>query len=169
MWLDGIFVVLFRTRYVTCFMPIRRMRIMSFSRALSDCLTSWVYHVTEALWMEGVWSWATHVQAIHSQRPILRSTKLHRQPPKKLPTYEKSMFTRWRGWLFIPSYESICVGIWRFPKFRAKFPGGFSLSPWQRPREWGKPSHSWETISIPRVVPLLCVHEVVFSPSWVLI
>jgi hypothetical protein len=28
----------------------------------------------------------------------------------------KSMFARWRGWLFIPSYESICVGFRRLPK-----------------------------------------------------
>ena len=26
----------------------------------------------------------------------------------------KSMFARWRGWLFIQLYESICVGFWRF-------------------------------------------------------
>ena len=29
---------------------------------------------------------------------------------------EKSMFTRWRGWLFIWLYESICVGFWRYPE-----------------------------------------------------
>ena len=36
-------------------------------------------HVTEALWMKGVWSWANHIQTIHSQSPILRSTKLLKQ------------------------------------------------------------------------------------------
>ena len=35
---------------------------------------------------------------------------------------EKSIFARWRGWLFIPSYESICVGFWRLPKFPMEFP-----------------------------------------------
>ena len=30
--------------------------------------------------MEGVVSWANHIQAIHSQRPILRSMKLLGQP-----------------------------------------------------------------------------------------
>ena len=39
---------------------------------------------------------------------------------------EKSMFTRWRGWLFISSYESICVWFWRFPKDSPKFPMEFS-------------------------------------------
>ena len=29
---------------------------------------------------------------------------------------EKSMFASWRDSLWIPSYESICVGFWRFPK-----------------------------------------------------
>jgi hypothetical protein len=32
--------------------------------------------------MEGVWSWADHIQAIYSERPILQSTKLLRQPEK---------------------------------------------------------------------------------------
>ena len=32
----------------------------------------------------------------------------------KISADEKTMFARWRGWLFIPSYESICVGFWRF-------------------------------------------------------
>ena len=78
-------------------------------------------HVNEALWMEGVWLWADHFQAIHSQSPILWFTKLLRHPPKKLPTDgiladEKSMFARWRAWLFIPSYESIYVGFQRFPE-----------------------------------------------------
>jgi hypothetical protein len=38
--------------------------------------------------MEGVVLWADHIQAIHSQRPILRSTKLLRQPEKKIMTDE---------------------------------------------------------------------------------
>ena len=41
-------------------------------------------HVIEALWMEGVWSWADHIQALHSQSPILRSTKLLGQHGKNL-------------------------------------------------------------------------------------
>ena len=45
---------------------------------------------------------------------------------KKIPTVEilmdeKSMFARRRSSLFIPSYESICVGFWRFPKFPMEF------------------------------------------------
>ena len=40
-------------------------------------------------------------------------------PKKQLLTYEnladeKSMFARWRDWLFIPSHERICLGFWRF-------------------------------------------------------
>jgi hypothetical protein len=34
--------------------------------------------------MEGVVLWAYHIQAIHSQRPILQSMKLLMQPEKKL-------------------------------------------------------------------------------------
>ena len=40
--------------------------------------------------MKGVWSWAYHIQAIHSQSPILRSTKL-------LGEYEKE-FGRMKFW-----------------------------------------------------------------------
>jgi hypothetical protein len=77
-------------------------------------------HVTKALWIEGVRSWADHIQVIHSQGPNLWSMKMLGQPEKKLQMKEiladdKSMFERWRGWLFIPSYEGICVGFWRFP------------------------------------------------------
>ena len=76
-------------------------------------------HVIEALWMEGVWSGADRIQAVQLQSPILPSTKLLGKSKKKLPTDEiladgKSMNARWRGWLFIPSYEGICVGFWRF-------------------------------------------------------
>ena len=40
----------------------------------------WSGHVNEALWMEGVWSWANHIQAIHSHRLILQCMKLLGQP-----------------------------------------------------------------------------------------
>ena len=71
-------------------------------------------HVIEALWMQGVWSWIDHIQAIHSQRLILRSTKLFGQPEfvfskDEMLGDEKSMFVRWRGWLFIPHKESLKV------------------------------------------------------------
>ena len=33
--------------------------------------------------MEGVWSWANHIQAIHSQSSILRFTKVFGQRGKK--------------------------------------------------------------------------------------
>jgi len=50
-------------------------------------------------------------------------------PKKQFPTYEiladeKSMFARWRDWLFISSYERICVGFWRFLE-------GFLSSQWR--------------------------------------
>jgi len=32
----------------------------------------------------------------------------------KILVDENSTVMRWSGWLFIPSYESICVGFWRF-------------------------------------------------------
>ena len=47
---------------------------------------------TAALVLEGVVLWANHIQAIHSQRPILRSTKLLEQ--SKILMDEKSMFAR---------------------------------------------------------------------------
>ena len=72
------------------------------------------YHFTKALWMKGVWLWACCIQEPH---PTVYETA--RAAWKELSTYEiwvdeKTMFARWRGWLFIPSYESICVGFWRF-------------------------------------------------------
>lgn len=44
-----------------------------------------------------------------------------RTSPQKTPideilTDEKSVFTRWRGRLFIRLYENICVGFWKFPE-----------------------------------------------------
>ena len=51
--------------------------------------------------MESVVSWANHIQAIHSQHPILRSMKLLGQPGKKnknmideILVDEKSMFAK---------------------------------------------------------------------------
>jgi hypothetical protein len=41
-------------------------------------------HVNEVLWMEVVWSWANHIQAILSQSPILRSINLLGQLVKNL-------------------------------------------------------------------------------------
>ena len=61
----------------------------------------------------------------HLSHPIrvfrLRVYETTRAAREKLPTDEnlpdgKAMFARWRGWLFIPLYESICVGFWRFPE-----------------------------------------------------
>ena len=46
---------------------------------------------------------------------------------------ENSMFTTWRGWLFITSYESICVRFWRFPKFPMEFPRGWRWR-WRVPK-----------------------------------
>ena len=92
-----------------------------FVKSYAKMDPSSVSHVTEALWLEGVVSWAYHIQAIHSQHPILRSMKL---PTDKILADEKLMFIRWRGWLFIQLYESICVGFWRFPQFPIEFPGG---------------------------------------------
>ena len=67
-------------------------------------------HIIVALWMEGVVSWVDHIQAIHSQHTILRSMKLLWQVRKKTSDEWKWMFARWKGWLFIQLYESICVG-----------------------------------------------------------
>ena len=50
---------------------------------------------------------------------IARATyklKKNKTKQNKLMTDERSMFARWRGWLFITSYENSCVGSWRFPK-----------------------------------------------------
>jgi hypothetical protein len=81
--------------------------------------TTSVIHVFEALWMEGVWSCADHIQAIHSQSPILRCTKLLEQFETKFSTNEfwvdeNICFQEEGGWQFIPPNESICVGFWRF-------------------------------------------------------
>ena len=44
--------------------------------------------------MKGVWSWADHIQAIHSQSPILRSMKLQGRPTKT--TSKRWNFGRWK-------------------------------------------------------------------------
>jgi hypothetical protein len=59
-------------------------------------------HVIKALWMEGLWSWANRIQAIHSQRPILlRSTKLLGQPIQNFRRIH-------------PIVWEHCMGFWRF-------------------------------------------------------
>jgi hypothetical protein len=40
---------------------------------------------------------------------------------KKTSDGWKSMFVRWRDWLFIPLYERTCVGFWKFPKGSLSF------------------------------------------------
>ena len=75
-------------------------------------------------------TWADRIEVVHLESPILRFTKLLRQPLPKIHPMdefmvdESSMFARWRGWLFIPLCESICVGFWRFPEgFRSSHRG----------------------------------------------
>ena len=80
--------------------------------------------------MKDVWSWANHIQAIHSQCPILRSTKLLGQPKKK--PFDKWNCSRWKinvckmkGLIVHPIvWEHLC-GILKilikFPKFPLKF------------------------------------------------
>ena len=74
-------------------------------------------HVTEVLWMGLCGCGQTT-----SKPPIHRATSYGLRnclgrSEKNSQWMEKSMFAKWKGWLFIPSYESICVGFWRFPKF----------------------------------------------------
>ena len=42
------------------------------------------------------------------------------------------MFARWRGWLFIRLYESICVGFLKVPQVPMEFPEGFATPPWRQ-------------------------------------
>ena len=74
-------------------------------------------HVTEVLWMGLCGCGQTT-----SKPPIHRATSYGLRnclgrSEKNSQWMEKSMFAKWKGWLFIPSYESICVGFWRFLKF----------------------------------------------------
>ena len=87
-------------------------------------------HVTKALWMEGVVSWANHIQAIHSQHPILRSTKLLRLLQKN---FQRMKFGRWKinvckmkGLIVHPTiWEHLCV-ILRVPNEFPNSPMEFS-------------------------------------------
>ena len=59
--------------------------------------------------------------------------KLLKQLERKLPadeilTDKKLMFARWRGWLFIPLYESICVGFLKVTRAFPMFSMGFWMN-----------------------------------------
>ena len=78
--------------------------------------------------MDGVVLWADHIQAIHSHRSILRSTKLLRQPGKKLLideilADEKSMFLQDEG--VDCSADCMRAFVWAF--------GGSQSSQWRFP------------------------------------
>ena len=72
------------------------------------------FHVIEAVWMKGVWSWAYHIQAIHSQSPILWSAELLGQLEKRFwcmkVWWMKINVCQMKGLILHPLYESICVG-----------------------------------------------------------
>ena len=44
-----------------------------------------------------------------------------KMPTNEILANEKSVFSRWGSWLFIPLNENICVGFWRFPKFPIEY------------------------------------------------
>ena len=94
--------------------------------------------------MEGVVSWADHIQTIHSWHIILRSTKLLGQPGKNLPTNEISAdendVCKMMGLIVhLVVWEHLCGIVkvpGRFPKFPMEFPGGQSQAKSKHPPDW---------------------------------
>ena len=74
---------------------------------VASCKGSCVHHVNEALWMEDVVR-VDHIQAIHSQRPVLRFMKLpggelhwelwEPSNPTQMLSYDQWIFISIHGW-----------------------------------------------------------------------
>jgi hypothetical protein len=94
------------------FVSLRKKNNSSLLLLLNTCKLN----VTEALWMEGVRSWACHIQTIRAPSYGLRNCSSNSGGKKKklltneILAHAKPTLASWRGWLFVPSYENMCLG-----------------------------------------------------------
>jgi hypothetical protein len=87
--------------------------------------------------MKGVWSWSDHIQAIHSQNPILRSvyeTVRATQEKKTFRWMNKISLCKMKELIVHPIVQEHLCGNLKvpigFPKFPMEFPRGREVISW---------------------------------------